>query len=548
MTTVMALPGKKVRLLFVSANPDDTDRVALDEEARLIRDRLRASAHRDAIEFETRWAARPDDLLQSLNELRPEIVHFAGHGVGGGIVLRGNDACSQAVDSKALKALFEAFTDDVRLVVLNSCYSKAQAGALRQVVDCAVGMSGEVDDEAARVFAGAFYRALGFACSVANAMQQGMAAVEVEGLRAGARPQIKVRKGLNAKDIYLVEPSAGAGRRLMPNTGSPAPQLPGRRQREPGRSRGDGGVARRPVSGTPVVAAGSKKRSYTFDVVSLDARGQETGREAATATGYVEFLGDTALEMVWVPGGEFLMGSDPLEPGRWETEGPTRTVAVEPLAVGRYPITQAQWGFVASLPKVKVLLNSAPARFAGSQRPVEWVSWREACEFCERLTALTGRHYRLPSEAEWEYLARAGTRTSFHFGDGVTSAWVNHDAGSRAGSVDVATYRGETIVVGGLPHAGEGEAGRVANRFGLCDVHGNVGEWCLDVWHDGYAGAPDSGRAWLDGGDATQRVARGGSWLASARNCRSASRERAAQDQGQRHVGFRVVCTVNRPV
>lgn len=166
-------------------------------------------------------------------------------------------------------------------------------------------------------------------------------------------------------------------------------------------------------------------------------------------------------------------------------------------------MTQAQWLAVAGLPKVKIDLKGNPSNFKGDDLPVEQVNWHDAREFCARLSQLTKRNYRLPSEAEWEYACRAGTTTPFYFGDTITADLANYDGNSRYGSAPKGTYRKKTTAVGSFP----------PNSFGLYDMHGNVWEWCQDVWHGNYNGAPTDGSAWESGGNSQSRLLRGGSWL-----------------------------------
>jgi len=240
-----------------------------------------------------------------------------------------------------------------------------------------------------------------------------------------------------------------------------------------------------------------------------------------------------ALEMVKVPSGTFEMGSPNNEAQRYDDEGPRHSVTAPEFFMGRFEVTREQWRQVAKMPKMKIDLNEDPSSFKDSlKQPVEEVSWEVAVEFCNRLEKKTGKPYRLPSEAEWEYAARAGTTTPFAFGPTITPKIVNYDGNDPYGSAPKGIYRGKTVEVGSLS---------VANAFGLYDMHGNVWEWCEDVWHDGYKGAPGDGSAWLSGGDSSQRVLRGGSWFYSGRYCRSADRHRFGA--GDRHFdsGFRVV-------
>ncbi|MBC6434680.1 formylglycine-generating enzyme family protein [Nostoc sp. HG1] len=269
-------------------------------------------------------------------------------------------------------------------------------------------------------------------------------------------------------------------------------------------------------------------------------------RTQKTAQYYVEDLGNgVRLEMVLIPGDSFLMGSPEDELERRDSESPQHLVNIQQFCIGKYPVTQAQWKAVAALPQVNKELNVDPSRFKGDKRPVEYVSWYDAVEFCSRLAAHTKRQYRLPSEAEWEYACRAGTKTPFHFGETITSELANYDAREVYGRGVKGMYREETTVVGSF---------EVANAFGLYDMHGNVWEWCLDDWHDNYEGAATDGSAWLDDNDNLSQkqgraVLRGGSWIDNPKYCRSASRINdlwAERDHILNAIGFRVVCAVGR--
>ena len=248
--------------------------------------------------------------------------------------------------------------------------------------------------------------------------------------------------------------------------------------------------------------------------------------------------GDVLLEMVSIPGGTFLMGSPENEPNRFSQESPQHEVTVEPFSMGRYPITQIQWQFVAELmPQVNRELKPSPSRFSGSTRPVERVSWDEAVEFCARLSAHTRRTYRLPSEAEWEYACRAGTTTPFHFGETITSELANYDGTETYNDGSKGEYRESTTSV---------EHFEIANPFGLCDMHGNVFEWCQDYWHSNYEGAPTDGSAWLSANKDASRVRRGGSWRYDPVDCRSAYRHNYNPRVTSNYIGFRIVCSSPR--
>ena len=257
---------------------------------------------------------------------------------------------------------------------------------------------------------------------------------------------------------------------------------------------------------------------------------------------FFEDLGDGhLLEMVLVRGGTFTMGSPADEEERSDDEGPQHEVTVPTFFMGRYPVTQAQWRRVVQFDQVERELNPNPSRFKdredSDRRPVEQVSWDDATEFCARLSAYlsthTQRNYRLPSEAEWEYACRAGTTTPFYCGKSITTDIANYDGNYTYGRGPMGEYRGETTPVDYFQ--------AMLNPLGLCDMHGNVREWCLDHWHENYYGAPSDGSVWIEGCDRDFRVYRGGSWGSSLWNCRSAYRDHYAPDDRSGSFGFRVV-------
>ena len=267
-----------------------------------------------------------------------------------------------------------------------------------------------------------------------------------------------------------------------------------------------------------------------------------------------------ALTMVWIPPGRFWMGSPAQEPDREDDEGPLHLVQLEGFFMGQTPITQAQWREVAGWqPRDgeswgrELQLNSSyfhagygekggNARLlAGElntdQRPVEQVSWEDAIEFCNRLSQRTGRHYSLPSEAQWEYACRAGSSTPFHFGETISPELANYNGIGRYGCGPSGEYREQTTPVGMFP----------ANDWGLQDMHGNVWEMCLDQWHANYEGAPVDDIAWVDADVKknyrfAERLLRGGSWDTHPRNCRSAFRAHRRPGNVVSYLGLRVVC------
>jgi formylglycine-generating enzyme required for sulfatase activity len=233
-------------------------------------------------------------------------------------------------------------------------------------------------------------------------------------------------------------------------------------------------------------------------------------KSSGQASRFFEELGsDVRLQMVSIPAGTFMMGAPELEDGSSAAQRPQHRVSMRSFYIGKSPVTQAQY---------EAVMRNNPAYFQGGDRPVETVSWHDAAEFCQKLSQLTDRHYRLPSEAEWEYACRSGTNTAFYFGDSIDLA--------------VANYRSqETTVVGSFP----------ANAYGLYDMHGNILEWCADNYHGNYLGAPTDGSAWRNDANPTY-ILRGGSWYSKASYCRSAARIFYQPHHRCSYFGFRVVC------
>ena len=285
-------------------------------------------------------------------------------------------------------------------------------------------------------------------------------------------------------------------------------------------------------------------KTYPIEIVKVNERGEIVERRNTQGKYLVEILpGDVELELVEIPGGTFMMGTDDEEIERlvkkfdgeyFRRERPIREVSVSPFLMGKYPITQAQWKAIATLNKIDIDLDRDPSYFKGDERPVETVTWDECVEFCKRLSTLTGREYRLPSEEKWEYGCRAGTTTPFHFGETITTDLANYYGQNVFASEPTGQVRGETTPVGQFP----------PNAFGLYDMHGNVWEWCADDWHENYEGAPNDGSAWLLNYSNATKVIRGGSFYSYPRDCRSASRYYViARDL---NIGFRVVCVPPR--
>ncbi|OUL34962.1 sulfatase-modifying factor protein [Nostoc sp. T09] len=274
-----------------------------------------------------------------------------------------------------------------------------------------------------------------------------------------------------------------------------------------------------------------------FEVVTVNSKGEIINRVWQQAQYFSEPLGNgIELEMVYIPGGTFMMGSPDNSLNR---ERPQHQVTVQPFYMGKYQVTQAQWRAVAKLPKVERDLNPDPSIFKGENHPVECVFWKDAREFCARLSKATGKEYRLPSEAEWEYACRAGTTTPFHYGETISGDLANYDAASYTYAEEPAgEYREQTTPVGSFP----------PNSFGIYDMHGNVWELCADPMHNNYEGTPNASVLVLKNSNNNYSpVLRGGSWLNNSGYCRSAYRfDDTWRISFNDDVGFRVCGVVGR--
>lgn len=197
----------KLKILFLAANPAVTTQLKLDEEIRAIAEKIRSSEHRDALELVSAWAVRPDDLIQLLNIHKPHILHFSGHGSAmGEIYLMDNLGQPKPVSARAMKALLTTLKDNIRLVLLNACYSQVQADSLKETVDYVVGMRTSFNDSAAVIFSASFYRALGFARTVQEAFDQGVTALLLEGFPEEENtPDLLVRSGVDSKSVLISE-------------------------------------------------------------------------------------------------------------------------------------------------------------------------------------------------------------------------------------------------------------------------------------------------------------------------------------------------------
>ncbi|ELR97709.1 SUMF1/EgtB/PvdO family nonheme iron enzyme [Gloeocapsa sp. PCC 73106] len=207
--------------------------------------------------------------------------------------------------------------------------------------------------------------------------------------------------------------------------------------------------------------------------------------------------------------------------------GVDKLVTIKPFLLGTTPVTQAQWRAVAELPKVEMDLDPDPSFFKSSNNPVECVSWLECQEFCARLTEKTRKICRLPSETEWEYVCRAGTKTEYSYGDepALLGNFAWYDGNSAQLTHPVATKK--------------------SNPWQFYDMHGNVWEWCQDSWHENYENVPDDGRAWVDQ-ESIRFVLRGGSWRSNPVRCRSSYRSHNNRDNRNDSIGFRLALSLPR--
>ena len=232
-------------------------------------------------------------------------------------------------------------------------------------------------------------------------------------------------------------------------------------------------------------------------------------------------------EMVVIPPGRFRMGD--LSGDGDDDEKPVHDVRIDySFAVGKYEVTQDEWVSV---------MGSNPSAFKGGRNPVENVSWDDVRAFVDKLSRKTGKEYRLLSESEWEYVARAGSTTKFSWGNTASHEYANYGKDECCAGL----AQGRDRWVNTSP-----SGSFLANSFGVYDMHGNVWEWVEDCWHDSYQGASSDGSAWVSGVDCGRRVLRGGSWRFLPRYLRSANRSWNSTDDRFSGFGFRVARTVSR--
>ena len=214
------------------------------------------------------------------------------------------------------------------------------------------------------------------------------------------------------------------------------------------------------------------------------------------------------------------MGSPSSEVDRSSDET-QHQVTVSDFHIGKYEVTQALW---------KAVMDNNPSNFKGDELPVEEVSWNDVQEFLQKLNAKTGKTYRLPTEAEWEYACRAGTTTPFNTGNNLTTSQANYDGNYPYNNNAEGEYRNKTMPVGSFP----------PNTWGLYDMHGNVWEWCSDWYGADYSNSnsPQTNPAGPSSG--SFRVFHGGSWYSYAQYCRAAYRSSDAPGRRTDIIGFRL--------
>ena len=298
----------------------------------------------------------------------------------------------------------------------------------------------------------------------------------------------------------------------------------------------DSGQRSLSLSGLPL-----QRITLDKEAVDVDDWGTIVKTYPVTVDTFVEDLGNgVTFTMVQIPTGTFMMGQTDAEKEElirqagdnyqywYEDELPRHQVTISSFFMGMVTVTQALY---------EAVMQENPSYFEGSDRPVDRVSWHDAIAFCQKLSERTGKDYRLPSEAEWEYACRAGTITPFHFGATLTTQIANYRGDSTYGNGPKGEWRQQTTPVESFP----------PNAFGLQDMHGNVWEWCNDYWHNHYNGAPSDGSTWVGGGEGNFRLMRGGSWFLGSVSCRSASRLRSKTDHRSHYFSFRLACSSFRP-
>lgn len=577
-------PVKKRIILFMAANPSGTSRLALDREAHTIQVELERSRFRDCFELVTRWAVEPHDLLRELRKLKPMVVHFSGHGgreegdehwsdqaprrdvVTGvlgthsreqsyGLFFQDPDGRAQVVSAEAIRETFGAAGASVRLVVLSACYTESQAEALLEHVDCVVGMSGAIHDDAARSFAIGFYGGLGEREPAAAAYNQGRAAIRLMGLFD--RPQLKVRAGVDAARLVLAEVPEDGDRSPSPQT-TGAPPV---------------GLVKALVMKAPALVA-----LIALTVLALIAVRLAMALRAPRAVDSHLAISSTPSEgMALIPAAELQMGSSEQEiedTFQWcnvltadcrreiyERERSAHRVRISAFFLDRHERTNAElaqwfssspqlhidsdgWAWIGTMRVADLSSTSSPLRqrhqavIVDPDRPelaalpATYVTNDGARLFCR------ARGLDLPTEAQWERAARGPEARQFAWGNELPTC-------ERA--VFARTEHGACASAGRGPVSATGET-RDRTPEGILHLGGNVAEWVLDRFEPYSACkqpcldpvAPPTASA------QEMRVIRGGSADGLAEQLRSAGRSRFLARDANRSTGFR--CAAPLPV
>ena len=264
-------------------------------------------------------------------------------------------------------------------------------------------------------------------------------------------------------------------------------------------------------------------RDISFETVFIDLKGEISNKVTSECRILRQHLPDDVyLDLALIPAGSFLMGNH--LPGGYKDEKPQHYVHLNSFFMSVTGITQHQWKAVmGKLP---------PCRGKTLDHPVDRVSWIDAGNFCTKISRLTDKMYRLPSESEWEYACRAGSSAAFCYGNMITTDFCNYVGAHSYKGGPEGVYRHGPVPPGQFP----------PNKYGLYDMHGNLWEWCQDSWHDSYDGSPVDGEAWLNGGT-EERVLRGGSWHDPPDLCRSSCRLKLMPSEGEDYTGVRIALT-----
>jgi formylglycine-generating enzyme required for sulfatase activity len=279
-------------------------------------------------------------------------------------------------------------------------------------------------------------------------------------------------------------------------------------------------IVQGPAKGQPPQAKEPERGAAPFDGVKAKQLQADWARYLGRSVEEtLDLGGGLKMEMVLIPPGKYQMGSPEGEQERAKDEQQHEVEITKGFYLGKYEVAQEQY---------QAIMGQNPSYFQGKRLPVENVSWEQAVAFCGKLSSRTGRLVRLPTEAEWEYACRAGTRSPFHFGAELNATQANCDGNFPYGTQEKGPDKQQTCEVGSY----------APNAWGLYDMHGNVWEWCADWYKDEYAVEDKKDPTGSSNGDA--RVLRGGSWYRSASGCRAAYRFRCAPASHLEYYGFRV--------